>query len=168
MRAPLISLYGEGYFRSTWGSWVDAMEEIYEKNKGDICMNLLRNIKCPTLICHGAKDVMVHKDHPEFLSENIKNSKLVQSSGLINRVDIIVRITRFKNLSESISLTRGDTTCILDTTKSSTSLLPNSCWKIDVLDSMVKRQCLQGIIRNEYYIMLHVWHVNTLNMYSNE
>ncbi|XP_015524239.1 valacyclovir hydrolase [Neodiprion lecontei] len=76
MRAPMIAVYGEGYFRSTWASWVDALSAIYEKNKGDICMNLLKQIQCPTLIVHGAKDVMVHKDHPTFLAENIKNSKM--------------------------------------------------------------------------------------------
>lgn len=79
MRAPMISVYGEGYFRSTWASWVDAMVSIYEKNNGDICKNALPNIKCPTLIVHGAKDVMVHKNHPQFLADNIENSKLVST-----------------------------------------------------------------------------------------
>ncbi|XP_012265443.2 valacyclovir hydrolase [Athalia rosae] len=76
MRAPMIDTYGEGYFRSTWAAWVDGMAAIFEKNDGNICKDLLPKVKCPTLIMHGAKDVMLWKDHPTYLEKNIKDSKL--------------------------------------------------------------------------------------------
>lgn len=75
MRAPMVELYGEEYFRDTWGSWIDGMKIIFEKNNGDLCKENLAKIKCPTLIVHGEKDAMVLKEHPHFLKANIKNSR---------------------------------------------------------------------------------------------
>lgn len=75
MRAPLINLYGEDYFKKTWESWVDAFVDIFEKQKGDICRSSLTKIECPTLIIHGAKDPMVPEEHPKYLVQNIKNHR---------------------------------------------------------------------------------------------
>ncbi|CAD6214684.1 GSCOCG00004178001-RA-CDS [Cotesia congregata] len=61
MRAPLIAIYGEEYFRKTWTAWVEAMDKIYKNNNGDICKNSVSKIKCPTLIVHGKKDVLERK-----------------------------------------------------------------------------------------------------------
>ncbi|XP_035734380.1 valacyclovir hydrolase-like [Vespa mandarinia] len=77
MKQPLIEVYGEEYFRNTWSDWVDGMERIYEKNKGDLCKNVLAKIKCPTLIIHGAKDVIVKPEHPVYLKDHIKNSEVI-------------------------------------------------------------------------------------------
>ncbi|KAI4500582.1 hypothetical protein M0802_004174 [Mischocyttarus mexicanus] len=74
MKQPLIDIYGEEYFRNTWSGWIDTMKRIYEKNKGDLCKNDLPKIKCPTLIIHGAKDVMVKPEHPDYLKDHIPNS----------------------------------------------------------------------------------------------
>ncbi|KAF7994504.1 hypothetical protein HCN44_003976 [Aphidius gifuensis] len=76
MKAPMIAMYGEDYFRKTWSLWVDAMINIYKKNNGDICRNLINKITCPTLIVHGNKDVMVDPEHPVYLHNCISNSKL--------------------------------------------------------------------------------------------
>ncbi|XP_043498312.1 valacyclovir hydrolase [Polistes fuscatus] len=76
MKKPLIEIYGEEYFRNTWSSWIDTMKRIYEKNKGDICKNDLPKIKCPTLIIHGAKDIIVKPEHPDYLKHHILNSKV--------------------------------------------------------------------------------------------
>ncbi|KAH0567424.1 valacyclovir hydrolase-like [Cotesia glomerata] len=76
MRAPLIAIYGEEYFRKTWTAWVEAMDNIYKNNNGDICKNSLSKIKCPTLIVHGKKDVLVDQSHPEYLKNNIPNSRV--------------------------------------------------------------------------------------------
>lgn len=75
MKAPMIAMYGEDYFRKTWSLWVDAMINIYKKNDGDICRNLINKITCPTLIVHGNKDVMVDPEHPVYLHSCISNSK---------------------------------------------------------------------------------------------
>ena len=75
MRAPLIKLYGEDYFRRTWSAWMDCMKQIVEQKQGDICKESLNKIKCPTLIIHGKKDVAVDKVHPIYLKEHIANSE---------------------------------------------------------------------------------------------
>lgn len=75
MKQPMIEVYGEEYFRSLMSDWVDTMERIYEKNKGDLCKNVLAKIKCPTLIIHGAKDLVVKPEHPVYLKDHIKNSE---------------------------------------------------------------------------------------------
>lgn len=77
MRAPMIKLYGEEYFRKIWGDWVDAILRIYEKQNGDLCKECLSKIKCPTLIIQGSKDPMVLAEHPLYLKENIVGAKFV-------------------------------------------------------------------------------------------
>lgn len=75
MRAPLINLYGETYFKNTWESWIDSFQNILD-NGGDLCKTLLPNIQCPTFVLHGAKDPMVPEEHPKYLKENIKDCRL--------------------------------------------------------------------------------------------
>jgi len=77
MKAPMIQVYGEDYFRNTWSNWIDGMIRLYKKQKGDLCKQALSKIKCPTLIVHGAKDAMVLTEHPTYLNQNIANSKFV-------------------------------------------------------------------------------------------
>lgn len=76
----MIQAYGEDYFRKTWSDWVDAVKRLYEKQNGDLCKQVLSKIRCPTLIVHGAKDAMVLAEHPEYLKQNIANSKFVLHS----------------------------------------------------------------------------------------
>ena len=42
---------------------------------GDICRDDTRAVSCPTLILHGSADPLVPRFHPEFLLQNIKNSR---------------------------------------------------------------------------------------------
>lgn len=44
----------------------------------DFCTNDLKNIQCPTLITHGAKDILANPDHAQHLRQNIKGSKVVE------------------------------------------------------------------------------------------
>ncbi|XP_034934729.1 valacyclovir hydrolase [Chelonus insularis] len=76
MRAPLLALYGRDYFQKMLNAWVDTMSNIYQTKNGDLCKDSVTQIKCPTLIMHGRKDVMVDPEHPVFLKKNIPNSKL--------------------------------------------------------------------------------------------
>ncbi len=76
MKAPMIKMYGEPYFREKWTAWIDAYTEIYEKGGGDIITKELSKIKCPTFIIHGAKDAMVPPEHPDYFKKNIEGAKL--------------------------------------------------------------------------------------------
>lgn len=76
MRAPLIELYGEEYFREIWAGWVDGILKIYEKQNGDLCKESLSKITCPTLIVQGKKDAMVFAEHPIYLKDRIAGAKL--------------------------------------------------------------------------------------------
>jgi valacyclovir hydrolase len=75
MKAPMIEMYGEPYFRQTWSSWCRLFQEIYEKEGGDLCKEDVKTIKCPTLIIHGMKDAMVPFEHAQHLHKSINNSK---------------------------------------------------------------------------------------------
>lgn len=76
MREPFITLYGKDYFQTTWSKWIDTMIVLFEKNNGNICNEHLAHIKCPTLIVHGKKDVLVSHEHPPYLNKHIKNSRV--------------------------------------------------------------------------------------------
>ncbi|CAH0553854.1 unnamed protein product [Brassicogethes aeneus] len=75
MKNPLIKLYTQEGLEDLWGGWCGAVHNIFV-NGGNICKEDLGKIKCPTLILHGDKDPMVHPEHPEYLFQNIKMSKL--------------------------------------------------------------------------------------------
>jgi len=77
MKSPMIELYGEEYFKRCWEDWVDCFKRVYCEREGNICRELLSLIRCPTLVIHGDKDPMVANEHPQFLLNNIKNSKLI-------------------------------------------------------------------------------------------
>ncbi|KAK6185423.1 hypothetical protein SNE40_007665 [Patella caerulea] len=76
MREPFIKVYGEKYFRAQWKNWIEAYCRYYYERDGDICKGDLKNIKCPTFIIHGKKDPLVIEEHPNYLHENISNSRL--------------------------------------------------------------------------------------------
>lgn len=71
MKAPLIKLYTEQGLQNMWNDWCDAIIEMYEKNQGNICKEILNKIKCPTLVLHGDKDPMVASEHPDYLVSHI-------------------------------------------------------------------------------------------------
>ena len=75
MKAPLIKLYTEEGLQKMWNDWCDAVSEMYRKNNGNICAEVLGNITCPTLILHGNKDPMVAAEHPGHLASNIKGAR---------------------------------------------------------------------------------------------
>ncbi len=75
MRAPMIKVYGEEYFRKAWSAWVDGFKRINDERRGDVCIAELRQIKCPTLILHGELDPMVPSEHPVFLQTQIIGSR---------------------------------------------------------------------------------------------
>lgn len=76
MRQPMIEVYGEELFAKLWSEWVDGMEAICNEKQGDICLKLLKKIKCPTFILYGEKDPLVDKVHVSNLHTNIDGSKI--------------------------------------------------------------------------------------------
>lgn len=76
MRKPMEEMYGGDYFKNTWSAWVDGISQFALNPQGNICLELLPQIKCPTLVIHGQKDPMVPSFHPKILLQNIPNAKL--------------------------------------------------------------------------------------------
>lgn len=76
MKAPLVELYGEVGLQDMWNGWCDAIQEMVNKG-GNLCKEHLAQIKCSTLILHGNKDPRASLEHPNYLKDNIKESKYV-------------------------------------------------------------------------------------------
>ncbi|CAK1541278.1 unnamed protein product [Leptosia nina] len=76
MREPMIELYGEEKFTKYWTKWVETMEELFRAKNGDVCSELLKNIKTPTLILHGEKDPLVDGVHVSHLHTHITGSRI--------------------------------------------------------------------------------------------
>ncbi|XP_043245952.1 valacyclovir hydrolase-like [Amphibalanus amphitrite] len=74
-RAPMLELYGEDYFRSMWTEWVDVTLAFKDVSNGT-CMRETREVQCPTLVVHGAKDEYFEMEDPEYFVKNIPNAKL--------------------------------------------------------------------------------------------
>lgn len=75
MRLSQVAMYGERYAADTWAGWIDAIWKILDEHDGDLCRGALAcKINAPTLIMHGALDVLVSVEHAVYLHENIKNS----------------------------------------------------------------------------------------------
>lgn len=74
MREPMEMVYGVEYFPKLWSEWIDGMENIYEKNDGNICKDELANIEAETLILHGNNDKMIAAEHIRHLRRAIKNT----------------------------------------------------------------------------------------------
>ena len=53
----------------------EAMKMMYDAG-GDLCQKEAKEIKCPTLILHGAKDPLVPEQHPKWFHDAIPGSKL--------------------------------------------------------------------------------------------
>ncbi|XP_056096490.1 valacyclovir hydrolase isoform X2 [Rhinichthys klamathensis goyatoka] len=59
-----------------WGANAYVSKEDVQIYQGNICMEALPLISCPTLIVHGAKDPMIPSSHPQHLQQNISGSRL--------------------------------------------------------------------------------------------
>ncbi|NXU03350.1 BPHL hydrolase, partial [Buphagus erythrorhynchus] len=75
VRKPLEELYGHKYFAETCEAWVDGISRFAENSDGNICQQLLPDIKCPTFIIHGEKDPLVPQAHAEYIHKHIKGSR---------------------------------------------------------------------------------------------
>ena len=76
IREEMVGIYGDSV-QSLWSRYVDAMKDIYEKRNGDLCMEEVKRVQCPTLIVHGAKDTARLQFYADYLKENIRGSEMV-------------------------------------------------------------------------------------------
>lgn len=44
---------------------------------GDVCLEALHRVTCPTLVLHGTKDAICHVDHARYISKHISDASLV-------------------------------------------------------------------------------------------
>jgi len=75
MKATHVPTYGDD-LQMMWGGACDAWAGIFEATGGDVCMEQAKSITCPTLVLHGAKDVICLSEHPEWFKQNIPGSQL--------------------------------------------------------------------------------------------
>ena len=77
MREKWENIYGDS-MESLWSRWIDSMKDTYEKRKdGDLCMEEVKRVQCPTLIVHGAKDTARLQFYADYLKENIRGSEMI-------------------------------------------------------------------------------------------
>ncbi|EAT37417.1 AAEL010592-PA [Aedes aegypti] len=76
MREPMEKVYGVDGFPKVWSAWVDGMLGIYKQRSGDICKEVLGQIRAPTFILHGAKDPMIVPEHVPHLQGSIADTSL--------------------------------------------------------------------------------------------
>jgi valacyclovir hydrolase len=72
--AAMRAVYGDA-LDGLWDRYVAGQEALYEAG-GDLYQPLLPQVKCPTLILHGAKDPLVPRLHPEAIHRGIAGSRL--------------------------------------------------------------------------------------------
>jgi valacyclovir hydrolase len=76
MRAAMEPIYGREELQKMWNSFCDGMKAIMETKAGDVCLQALQEIRCPTLVMHGAKDPMVSAVHPKYFTRQISDATL--------------------------------------------------------------------------------------------
>ena len=75
MKDTHLPIYGDD-LQPMWGAACDAWAAIVRgPREGDVCMREAKNIACPTLVCHGAKDPLCLQEHPEWFLANIGGAR---------------------------------------------------------------------------------------------
>lgn len=75
MREPLLEIYGNS-LQELWSQWLDTVVRFYRETGGNLCIDELSKISCPTLVVHGAKDPMCPSFHADFLRDHVTGSRL--------------------------------------------------------------------------------------------
>jgi len=79
MYNSFLSVYGtKEVLEKLWHDWINGYIRYNEQPDHSVCVKELNQIKCPTLIFHGNKDIFVPEYHADFMHERIKNSKLIK------------------------------------------------------------------------------------------
>nr|XP_053605171.1 valacyclovir hydrolase-like isoform X1 [Plodia interpunctella] len=75
MRTPMERIYGD-YFPQYWSALLDGLIAKFKSKNGNICSEMLKDIRCPTLIMHEEKDPMVAPVHATYFHKHIQGSRL--------------------------------------------------------------------------------------------
>ena len=75
MRETHLPVYGDD-LQPMWTDAVDAWIRIVTERGGDVCMEQAKALACPTLVLHGAKDVICLSEHPHWFEQHIPNARL--------------------------------------------------------------------------------------------
>ena len=78
MREPMERLYGED-FPTLWSAWTDSFIGLYDdkERKGDLCIQEVKKVQCPSLVVHGLKDALCPLFHAEYLARELHDSSYV-------------------------------------------------------------------------------------------
>ena len=78
MRGAMETVYG-GDFPGMWSNWMDGIVGVHSDptRKGNLCTRELGEVKCPTMVVHGSRDVLCPSFHAEFLAERLGDGRLV-------------------------------------------------------------------------------------------
>jgi len=72
MRESLAAVYGgENELQALNDRFTDGMVRLFKERAGDVCLGEVHQVRCPTLVVHGAKDAMVGPEHARYLCANI-------------------------------------------------------------------------------------------------
>ena len=76
MRSSMGAVYGMDELQAMNNRFTDAMLELMDKKDGNIFLDLVHRIQCPTLVLHGELDQMVSSVHPRYLAKQIADARL--------------------------------------------------------------------------------------------
>ena len=83
--AVFVLVYGsDSAFQVIWNKFNDSVHATYEHLKdknGELCTEEMRQVSCPTLVLHGARDNMATLSQAQLIKESIPNSKLIVFEG---------------------------------------------------------------------------------------
>ena len=75
LQRALALSHGEPYWRQLVTSYIEIGERIYEQG-GEVALDRLAAIQCPTLIVHGENDPWIGPEHPKMLRDSIPHAEL--------------------------------------------------------------------------------------------
>ena len=80
-RLAFEGVYGDtSAHQSIWNKFTDSVHATYEHLKdknGELCTEEMRQVSCPTLVLHGARDKITTLSQAQLIKESIPNSKLI-------------------------------------------------------------------------------------------
>ncbi|XP_048484583.1 valacyclovir hydrolase isoform X1 [Plutella xylostella] len=105
----MYSVYGKENLPKLWRKFSDFNECILKEKRGNICLHLLKDIKCPTQLICGQKDPLTKIENGWLLHALIENSRIhIYPEGkhnLQNKYpeDFNVRVQDFLKADEELS-----------------------------------------------------------------
>ena len=79
--AVFVPVYGsDSAFQAIWNKVIDSVHATHEHLKdknGELCTEEMKQVSCPTLVLHGARDKVATLSQAQLIKESIPNSKLI-------------------------------------------------------------------------------------------